>query len=92
MPEVSVIFPVFNTSKYLPELFEEMLNQTFSDVEFIFVDDGSKDGTLEVIKRFSENNPGRFELLEDYGDSAQRIEEARELKQAAEEAEEENGT
>ncbi len=52
MPEVSVVFPVFNTSEYLPELFEEMLSQTFPDAEFIFVDDGSTDNSAEIIKEY----------------------------------------
>lgn len=52
MPEVSVIFPVYNTAQYLPQLFEEMLFQTFSDCEFIFVDDGSTDNSAEIIKEY----------------------------------------
>lgn len=56
MPKVSVIFPVYNTSKYLPQLFDEMLNQTFSDVEFIFVDDGSTDNSAEIINKHKEKD------------------------------------
>ena len=56
MPEVSVIFPVYNTSQYLPELFDEMLSQTFSDCEFIFVDDGSTDNSAEIIKEFQKKD------------------------------------
>jgi len=56
MPEISVIFPVFNTSKYLPQLFEEMLNQTFKDAEFIFVDDGSGDNSAEIIKEYAQKD------------------------------------
>ena len=73
MPEVSVIFPVFNTSKYLPQLFEEMLNQTFSDVEFIFVDDGSSDNSAEIIKEYAQkDNRIKYFYQENAGGGAAR--------------------
>ena len=44
-PLVSVIVPLFNREKFLPQLFDTLEKQTFSDFELILVDDGSTDNT-----------------------------------------------
>ena len=51
--KVSVIVPVFNTVNYLPECLDSLLNQSLS-VEIICVDNGSTDGSLKILKRYSE--------------------------------------
>ncbi|SFU93562.1 glycosyltransferase family 2 protein [Butyrivibrio sp. M55] len=43
-PKISVIIPVYNTSKYMDECLESVLTQTFKEFEVILVDDGSTDG------------------------------------------------
>lgn len=52
--KVSIIIPVFNAEKYLEECIESALNQTFKDIEIIAVNDGSNDGSLEILRRFSD--------------------------------------
>ena len=53
MPKISVIMTVYNTEeKYLREAIESVLNQTFSDFEFIIVDDGSTNNAVEVVKSY----------------------------------------
>jgi hypothetical protein len=52
-PLVSVIMPVYNGEKYLREAIESILDQTFTNFEFIIIDDGSTDGSLKIIKYFS---------------------------------------
>ena len=53
-PTVSVIIPVFNTADYLAQAIESVLNQTLQDLEIIAVDDGSTDGSPEVLKSFGD--------------------------------------
>src|SRR5664280_1259769 len=51
LPAVSVVMTVFNTASYLAETIESLLRQTFADFEFIIVDDGSTDGSVDLIRR-----------------------------------------
>ena len=51
--KVSVIVPVYNVEKYLPECLDSICNQTLSDLEIICVNDGSKDSSLEILKRYA---------------------------------------
>ncbi|MGD0283391.1 MAG: glycosyltransferase [Dissulfurispiraceae bacterium] len=52
MPEVSVVMPVYNGEKYLEDAIESVLSQTFSEFEFIIIDDCSSDGSPEIIERY----------------------------------------
>ncbi|MDR2040279.1 MAG: glycosyltransferase [Bacteroidales bacterium] len=51
---VSVIMPVYNTEKYVGEAIESILNQEFADFEFIIIDDGSTDNSLQVIQSYND--------------------------------------
>lgn len=64
-PRVSVIMPVYNGEKYLAEAIESILTQTFTDFEFIIVDDGSKDHSAEIVGSYAEQDDRiRFVKLE----------------------------
>lgn len=52
-PVVSVIMPVYNVERYLAEAVESILSQTFGDFEFICVDDGSTDRSLEIVQAYA---------------------------------------
>ncbi|HTZ40600.1 MAG TPA: glycosyltransferase family A protein [Syntrophales bacterium] len=49
-PKVSVIMAVYNEERYLRGALESILNQTFADFELLIVNDGSTDGTEEIIR------------------------------------------
>jgi len=54
MPEITMLMTVFNGEKYLREAIESILNQTFKDFEFLIVDDGSEDKSVEIITSYKD--------------------------------------
>jgi glycosyltransferase involved in cell wall biosynthesis len=61
-PEVSVVMPVFNCQRYLPEAIESIIRQTFTNFEFIIVDDGSTDETPLILNNYA-NRDKRIRLI-----------------------------
>lgn len=53
-PKVTILMPVYNGEKYLKTAIESILSQTFADFEFLIIDDGSTDSSLETIKSFND--------------------------------------
>ena len=51
--EISVIVPVYNTEKFLRRCLDSLINQTFKDLEIICVNDGSADGSGDILKEYS---------------------------------------
>jgi len=51
--KVSVLIPVYNAARYLPECLASLLAQDFKDMEILVADDGSADGTAEIIRQFA---------------------------------------
>ena len=63
MPEVSVIVPVYNVEKYLEKCLNSLVNQTLENIEIIIVNDGTKDNSEEIIKKFIEKYPKKIVYL-----------------------------
>ncbi len=56
MSKVSVIIPVYNSEAYLNTLAKCLKNQTYSDLEIIFINDGSTDKSLSILKQIKDND------------------------------------
>lgn len=54
MPQISVIIPSYNHEAFIEECIESVLQQSFQDFEIIITDDGSRDGTVAIIERFTD--------------------------------------
>lgn len=53
--KVSVIIPVYNTKQYLQECVDSIINQSLNQIEIILIDDGSTDGSIEIVKEYEES-------------------------------------
>ena len=60
---VSVIIPMYNAEKFIPQTLESLLYQTMTDFEVIVVDDCSTDNSVEVVKSYAEKFGGRLHVL-----------------------------
>lgn len=54
-PTVSVVIPVYNGQRYVSQAIDSMLAQTFRDFELILVDDASTDGSLDILRSYSDS-------------------------------------
>ena len=57
MKKVSVIVPVYNAQKYLKKCVESLVHQTLEEIEIVFVNDGSTDGSLEILEDYQRIYP-----------------------------------
>lgn len=55
-PKISVLMSAYNSEKYIAEAIESILKQTFSDFEFIIINDGSIDDTPKIIERYAQQD------------------------------------
>ncbi|MEH0388276.1 glycosyltransferase family 2 protein [Vibrio mimicus] len=63
IPKVSVIMPVYNTELYVERAMISLMEQTLDDVQFIIIDDGSKDNSLSIIKEVITRYPTRKDQI-----------------------------
>lgn len=63
MPMVSVIVPVYNAARWLPSTFDSWDAQTYCNVEWVLVDDGSRDGSAELCARWCSGDSSRRRLV-----------------------------
>lgn len=52
MPKFSIIIPVYNVEKYLEKCLDSIKNQTYKDYEVIIVNDGTKDNSMDIAKKY----------------------------------------
>lgn len=53
-PKVSILIPLYNSEEYIAETIDSCLNQTYQNIEIIIVDDGSKDSSLDIVRRYED--------------------------------------
>jgi len=63
MVKISVLIPVYNAKDFLYDSIPSLLNQTFTDIELICVNDGSKDNSLEILNKFA-NEDNRVKVID----------------------------
>lgn len=62
--KISIITPNYNYAKYIGKTIESIVNQDYTDIEHIIVDDGSTDNSIEIIKKYQKKHPGTIKLIQ----------------------------
>lgn len=63
MTKISVIIPIYNVEEYLDECLDSVINQTLKDIEIICVNDGTKDNSAKIVKKYQKKDK-RIILIE----------------------------
>ncbi len=53
-PLVSIITVVYNGAEYIEETIQSVVSQSYENIEYIVIDGESKDGTVEIIKKYED--------------------------------------
>ena len=56
MIKVSIVVPVYNTGKYIVRCLDSIMRQTLEDMEVVCVNDGSTDGSLDILKEYEKKD------------------------------------
>lgn len=62
-PLISVVMPCYNAAPFVAEAIESVMGQSYGNVDLVVVDDGSTDGSLDIVERLQQAHPGRIRLL-----------------------------
>ena len=60
MQKISVIVPVYNTEKYIKKCLDSIINQTYSNIEIIIINDGSTDNSELIINEYLKEYPDKI--------------------------------
>lgn len=63
MKKITIIVPIYNVEKYLKKCFDSLLCQTFEDYTILAVNDGSKDGSKEIMDAYSRQYPDKISII-----------------------------
>lgn len=62
---VDILLASYNGINYIQKQIDSIINQTYQDFLLWIRDDGSTDGTQEVLRKYEENYPGKIHVVED---------------------------
>lgn len=62
--KISIIVPVYNVKPYLNKCMDTLVNQTLNEIEIIVVNDGSTDGSIDIIKKYKEKYPNKIVVID----------------------------
>lgn len=54
--KISIVIPIYNVEDYLKECLDSAVNQTLKDIEIICVNDGTKDHSMDIVRKYAEND------------------------------------
>lgn len=63
LPRVTIVTPVYNQEAFVAETVRSVLSQDYAAIEYIVIDDGSTDSSLQVLRGLEQEFPGRFQLI-----------------------------
>jgi len=63
-PKISIVTPNYNYGHFIGELLDSVITQEYENYEYIIVDDGSTDNSVEVIQEYVNKYPGKIKLIE----------------------------
>lgn len=70
--KISIIIPVYNKEEFIEECINSIINQTFDDYEAIFINDGSSDNSLEILKKYEDRKNFKIISQENSGPATAR--------------------
>jgi glycosyltransferase involved in cell wall biosynthesis len=62
-PKISVIVPIYNQAKFIRETVDSVLGQDYPNLELVLSDDGSTDGTTDILREYAAGEPGRVKVV-----------------------------
>ncbi len=67
MPKVSIVVPIYNVEQYLHTALDSLIRQTLKDIEIICVNDGSGDGSKQIIEEYAKNDIRVIQINQENG-------------------------